>query len=169
MDTDPWNKSYSSKEAKMLGDKDPRGFKGIISFNDFKKDKEVKDKYYEFDVEVALMHSLTSKNDPAKTLSKTETPSPFNAPSKAQRSVDMWDLNTALHFIVYASTGEYIEEEFEDENGDSRPPKWSEITEESTKDFILRFAKAWGCTPDEALVDNFYIANGERGHVDSGI
>lgn len=169
MDTDPWNKSFGEKQAKLIDANDPRGFKGIMRFNDLSDAPEVESKYYEFDLEVALMHSLTSKTDPEKTLSKTSTPSPFNAPSKAQRSVDMWDLNTTIHFIVYASTGEYLEDDFYDDDDNERPGKWEEIKDADDQDFVLRFAKAWNCTEDEALVDLFYITWGDRGHVDSGI
>lgn len=83
MDTNPWNESFSEKKAELIGADDPRGFKGILRFNDFTENPEITNKFYELDIEVALMHSLTSKTDPEKTLSKTTKPSPFNAPSKA--------------------------------------------------------------------------------------
>lgn len=81
----------------------------------------------------------------------------------------MWDLNTTIHFIVYSSNNEYLEDEFYDEDDNERPGKWEEITDDNDKDFILRFAKAWKCTKDEALYDLFYISYGDRGHVSSGI
>lgn len=165
MDTDPHNKLFSATEekdkAKLIGDKDPRGFKGIFQVNSFGDIEEGQiPTTYCFDMRVKLMHSLTSKFDPKKTLSKSEIPSPYNAPSRAQLQTDVWDLDTKIHFIVFAHRSEYLED-----GGES----FADITAENEKDYILRFAKAWGCTPDQAVRDIESLLEGTTQHVSSNI
>lgn len=173
LDTDPWNGSWANKEPediKLIGEKDPRGFKGVLRFNNFEDVKELAGKFYELDVEIALMHSRTSKFDPKKTLSKTETPSPAKAPSKEQRGTDFWDLNTNVHFIVYCSPDETLETSVYNEEDEEIAPKFDQLEDDAEKDFIKRMAKAWEITLDQATYDAFYCLWGtSAGHVDPNI
>ena len=160
MDTDPHDKLASDGEAKLI--KDPRGFKGILQFNPFKPVAEgVIPETYSCDVRVKLMHSLTNKKDPKKTLSKTETPSPYNKPSSAQLQVDVWDLDTKLHFVIFSSRMEYLE--------DTRMQSFADLKTDEQRDYVRRYAKAWGCTLDQAVVDILGQLEGSTLHVSSNI
>lgn len=160
MDTDPHDKLASDDEAKFI--KDPRGFKGILQFNPFKPVAEgVVPETYSCDIQVKLMHSLTNKKDPKKTFSKTETPSPYNKPSTAQLQVDVWDLDTKIHFVVFSSRMEYLMDE--------SMKTFADLKTDEQRDYVRRYAKAWGCTPDQAVVDILGQLSGSTLHVSSNL
>lgn len=161
MDTDPHDKLMSDSQAKLIGDKDPRGFKGIFQVNSFGEVNEGDiPTTYSFDMRVKLMHSLTSKFDEKKTLSKTSTPSPYNKPTPAQVQTDVWDLDTKLHFIVYAHRSEFLNDSY---------ASFEEVETDAEKDYIKRFAKVWNCTPEQAIKDINGLLEGETIHVSSNI
>lgn len=160
MDTDPHDKLASDDEAKFI--KDPRGFKGILQFNPFKPVEEgVIPVTYSCDIQVKLMHSLTNKKDPKKTFSKTETPSPYNKPSTAQLQVDVWDLDTKIHFVVFSSRMEYLM--------DDSMKTFADLKTDEQRDYVRRYAKAWGCTLDQAVVDILGQLSGSTLHVSSNL
>lgn len=130
VDTNPWNKSMELEGAKLIGDKNPIGFKGYFTFSKPRK---------QFDLSVELMHAAISKYDAA---GKT---SPFYKPSRKQRQIDHWDLKIKIPVVVYASQNEYLEE--------AEPGMPKDQIPANDKKYIESVARAYGITFEEALQD----------------
>lgn len=135
-DTDPWNKNMYKEGGKLIGDKNPIGFKGYFKFNKTRK---------QFDLSIELMHAAKSKfNDGVA--------SPYYEPSRAQRQRDHWDLKIKVPVVIYANQEEYIE-------SDTDTPE-DQIPANEMK-YLNSIGKAYNISWKEALMDLTVLFNGD--------
>lgn len=132
-DSDPWDKSYSKDEGtKLIGDKNPIGFKGYFKF---------KKSYKQFILDIRLLHANSSK------FGKDGKASPFYKPTSAQLQNDQWDLSMRVPVIIYNDSYENI-----DDPKSLKGKAEKDISEKDMK-LLKAAAKAYGITWQEALQD----------------
>lgn len=139
-DTDPWDKLIRDK-AKVVGDKNPIGFKGYFVFNKWRK---------EFNLNIKLLHMPTGK------FGDNGEVAPFYAPLPKHNAQGSWDINInipVLIFVDHYETEKFTDEDWEaiDEGG---------LKEEDASEALKSYAKAcmtaFGATWDE-IIQELYI------------
>lgn len=134
-DTNPWNKNMHNQGAKLIGDKNPIGFKGYFKFLKSRK---------QFTLSIELMHAAKSKFNNGKA-------SPYYSPSISQRQRDHWDLKIKVPVVVYADQMETVEE---DSNN-------LDQLSESDKKYLESIARAYGTTIENVFKDIDTILHGD--------
>ena len=148
-DTTPWNKSKHGEGAKITGDDNPIGLKGVIRFLKSRK---------EFDLKIRLYHGYASKINP-----QTGKYDPFFKPSGSLIQRGTWDINIDIPVIVFWDREDYVD--IEDGQDVTQIPENS-LDEDSNRT-VQSIMSAFNISWTEALKD-FQTMTYKAGEVESG-
>lgn len=144
-DTSPWDKTHHFDNAKLIGDENPIGLKGVIRFLRDRK---------EMNLRISLYHGFEGKQDP-----KTNEFSPWHSPSARLLQRGEWDVNVLFPVTVFWSRNEYVDI---DDDVDPKTIEEDSLDDESNRT-IHSIMHTFGINWTDAVVDWFkytYLAEG---------
>lgn len=147
-DTNPWNMTFHSGKAQLIGETNPIGLKGVIRFLRDRK---------EYNLQIKLYHGFEGKASP-----KTGTFAPWHKPTSRMLQMGEWDVNVNFPVVVFWERDEWVNI---DEEQDPMSIPENSLDEESNRT-IQSIMHTFGISWTEALND-YYIQTFKSGDGES--